>query len=96
MELLMFVYYILAAIGWSFLYYFVKKTGDKEVEFDMQKFVRTLFVGLIVGIGAFMTGAEASYTGFLGVLRTIVTTNIGVIAVVDQLAKLVVKLYKNA
>jgi hypothetical protein len=79
---------VATALMSSFITYVSKKSGGKEDVFDGKKFSRTMSIGLVAGVTAYLVGFELTpenYAQYLG-------ANAGVIHFGDQISKFAYRL----
>lgn len=56
--------YVVGAVVYSLVTYFAKRTKPEGETFDPKKFTRAVVVGFIVGLFAYVQGAELSLANF--------------------------------
>jgi hypothetical protein len=80
-----------AALIYSVTFYAKKYDLEEKEEFDKWKFISTLSVGTLVGVGSAFAGYEVTYTN----IEAKLVTYAGVIALIESLLKMGYRKYKK-
>lgn len=80
-----------AAVIYSVTFYAKKYDLEEDEKFDKWKFISTISVGTLVGVGSAFAGYEISYTN----IEAKLVTYAGVIALVESLLKMGYRRYKK-
>ena len=82
---------IALALGLSLIIYFKKMTKEDGEAYDYKKLIRTLTIGLILGIVSYQGGFDLTEANW----ETYTTANAGVIVIADQVLAGIWRFFKN-
>jgi hypothetical protein len=85
------VFSVGAALVYSFTFYAKKYDLEEKEEFDKWKFISTISVGTLVGVGSAFAGYEVTYAN----IEAKLVAYAGVIALVESLLKMAYRRYKK-